>query len=401
MDDKQALWKLIDLPLLQEIQDNCAKALGVAFVTVDYRGIPVTKYSGFTSYCMLGRKKEGFAELCEQCDAHGGLHAAITGQPYIYRCHADLVDFSVPIIINGSFVGALLGGQVRLSDDIERSLERIIPQNTNWRKDPDLDAAYQKAEKVPYAKLEAAVKVVRDMILHMVQTATEPTQPVEIEPSKPKQLDNRARILDIALQKKEVEGLRQQPGFRYFFFVMNMIAQIAREENAPLTENLAYDFAEVMRYNVDASHKASTLGEELGYINALLRIHKACMEQEIAYTISIPKGYWNVPCPFMVLQPIIEGILASGSHDQRGYHIDMVAEEDGGNLLFQIKTIGEKMTIDEIERKLTDTVEENHLSLYEADRNLKRMFGKRYYIQAEERTDGWDGMVISFNLPLG
>ena len=97
MEDARKLSDFIDLDLLQNIQDNCSKAMGLAFITVDYKGIPITKYSGFTSHCMLGRQAKGFAEMCEQCDAHGGLHAAITGQPYIYRCHADLVDFAVPI----------------------------------------------------------------------------------------------------------------------------------------------------------------------------------------------------------------------------------------------------------------------------------------------------------------
>ena len=127
----------IDLDLLQNIQDNCSKAMGLAFITVDYKGIPITKYSGFTSHCMLGRQAKGFAEMCEQCDAHGGLHAAITGQPYIYRCHADLVDFAVPLIVNGSYMGAVLGGQVRLQEESERELEHILPQRPNWKRDKE------------------------------------------------------------------------------------------------------------------------------------------------------------------------------------------------------------------------------------------------------------------------
>ena len=104
MEDARKVSDFIDLDLLQSIQDNCSKAMGLAFITVDYKGIPITKYSGFTSHCVLGRQEKGFAEMCEQCDAHGGLHAAITGQPYIYRCHANLVDFAVPLIVNGSYM---------------------------------------------------------------------------------------------------------------------------------------------------------------------------------------------------------------------------------------------------------------------------------------------------------
>ena len=101
----------VNIELIQSIQDKCSKAMGLAFVTVDYKGRPITKYSGFTEHCALGRQLQGFSELCEQCDAHGGLHSAITGQPYIYRCHADLVDFAVPLILDDNYLGSVMGGR--------------------------------------------------------------------------------------------------------------------------------------------------------------------------------------------------------------------------------------------------------------------------------------------------
>ena len=173
MEDARKLSDFIDLDLLQNIQDNCSKAMGLAFITVDYKGIPITKYSGFTSHCMLGRQAKGFAEMCEQCDAHGGLHAAITGQPYIYRCHADLVDFAVPLIVNGSYMGAVLGGQVRLQEESERELEHILPQRPNWKRDKEWEEAYQKLEVVTYEKVEASVKLLRDIIVTFVERRTE------------------------------------------------------------------------------------------------------------------------------------------------------------------------------------------------------------------------------------
>lgn len=172
MEDARKLSDFIDLDLLQNIQDNCSKAMGLAFITVDYKGIPITKYSGFTSHCMLGRQAKGFAEMCEQCDAHGGLHAAITGQPYIYRCHADLVDFAVPLIVNGSYMGAVLGGQVRLQEESERELEHILPQRPNWKRDKEWEEAYQKLEVVTYEKVEASVKLLRDIIVTFVERRT-------------------------------------------------------------------------------------------------------------------------------------------------------------------------------------------------------------------------------------
>ena len=136
MGESRKISDQISIELLQSIQDNCSKAMGLAFVTVDYKGRPVTQYSGFTPHCKLGRELQGFSEMCEQCDAHGGLHSAITGQPYIYRCHADLVDFAVPLILDDSYIGSVMGGQVRLADGSERELEYIVPRG-NWRKNEE------------------------------------------------------------------------------------------------------------------------------------------------------------------------------------------------------------------------------------------------------------------------
>ena len=296
----------IDLDLLQNIQDNCSKAMGLAFITVDYKGIPITKYSGFTSHCMLGRQAKGFAEMCEQCDAHGGLHAAITGQPYIYRCHADLVDFAVPLIVNGSYMGAVLGGQVRLQEESERELEHILPQRPNWKRDKEWEEAYQKLEVVTYEKVEASVKLLRDIIVTFVERRTGKGADGVLREKEKQLSEERAARLDLEkqVQKQESNTARRRTELHYFFFVMNIISKLAYEEKAAKTEAVSYDFADMMRYAAGAEQKISTLGEELNYIGALLRIRKAWVRDKLAYTISVPEQYHQVSCPFMVLQPL-------------------------------------------------------------------------------------------------
>ena len=64
MGEFKKISEQIDVELLQSIQDKCSKAMGLAFVTVDYRGRPITRYSGFTHHCMLGRDLQGFSEMC-------------------------------------------------------------------------------------------------------------------------------------------------------------------------------------------------------------------------------------------------------------------------------------------------------------------------------------------------
>lgn len=404
MGERKSIWDFMDIPTLQKLQDGWSKALGFAFVTVDYKGVPVTEYSGFSPYCMLGRTMQGFAEMCEQCDAHGGLHAAITGQPYIYRCHADLVDFSMPLILDGIYVGALLGGQVRLNQSEERMLERIIPCETRWRDmRPDLADAYTKAEQVTYEKVEASVMVVRDLILHLIQQKN-PTVPAAALAEKDQELRNEraARTaLEATLRTRENIALGQQGEFRYFYFVMNIIARLAFEEGANRTEAIAYDYADLMRYTTDATHKSSTLGEELNFIGCVLRIRKAWMGDALTFSISVPERYWSTPCPFMVMHSIIEAaLLCMGETVPNQRKIDISIEEIGEDVCVKVCTNGERLSLEELESKLSDTVEDSKISIFESDRSLKRMFGKRYGISIDDRQDGNQSIDISFRLPM-
>ena len=393
----------IDLDLLQNIQDNCSKAMGFAFVTVDYKGIPITRYSGFTPHCMLGRQIKGFAEMCEQCDAHGGLHAAITGQPYIYRCHADLVDFAVPLIVNGSYMGAVLGGQVRLQEESERELDYILPQRPHWKRDKGWEEAYQKLEVVTCEKVEASVKLLRDIIVTVVERRSGEGADAVLREKEKQLLEERAARHDLEkrLQKQERNGARRRAELHFFFFVMNIISRLAYEEKSSKTEAVAYDFADMMHYSTRAEQKISTLGEEMGYIEALLRIRKVWLRDKLDWTVSVPEQYYQVSCPFMVLQPIVECALeGADTENAKPGTLDFHAEEEDGRLLFRILSNDTGRSVEELTEELSGEAEEGYFHTGGVDRLLKQTMGGGSRLTVSRRRDGCPGSEFSFYLPL-
>lgn len=117
---------LIDLNMLQQFQDSFSAATGMASVSVDNEKGPVTEPSNFTDFCMkYTRGTELGGERCQKCDVDGGKKAAATGRPAVYSCHAGLVDFAAPIIVNGVEIGAILGGQVLDAPPNEAYFRRI------------------------------------------------------------------------------------------------------------------------------------------------------------------------------------------------------------------------------------------------------------------------------------
>lgn len=403
MSEIKKISEMIDINLLQSIQDNCSRAMGIGAVTVDYRGNPITRYSGFTEHCMKVREVQGFSEMCAQCDAHGGLHAAITGQPYIYRCHADLVDFAVPLIVNGTYMGAVLGGQVRVCEEEAEQLEYILPQQSNWQKHDQIKELYEKMDTVSYEKIEATVHVLRDIIVTMTENETGRRMRSTLEETEKMLSEERvARSeLEQMLREREDHTIFRGLESSYFFYVMNIISRLAYEEQAEKTEQVAYDFADVIRYALGKEKKISTLGEELNYLEALLRIQKAWVGDRLEFSFSIPTSYWTILCPFMLLQPIAENILDSfGEECKAPFKLEIYGEEEGDSFQLQIRCDGAVKPLDEWLHLLNTPESGSRHSLYTINSNIQRVFGTGYGISVHRREDRKTGILIRIRLPL-
>jgi signal transduction histidine kinase len=111
---------VIDINLLQRFQDNFAESMNIASVTVDRSGNPVTKPSSYTSFCMDFVHSTTIGDnRCAESHRKAGEEATRTGKPYIYTCHAGLIDFAAPILIEGKQIGTILGGQVLTKEPVK------------------------------------------------------------------------------------------------------------------------------------------------------------------------------------------------------------------------------------------------------------------------------------------
>lgn len=116
---------VIDINMLQNFQDNFARSMDIASVTVDINGNPVTKPSAYTDFCMNFTHSTKIGDSrCAESHKRGGEEAARYGKPYVYRCHAGLIDFAAPILVNGKQIGTILGGQILTSAPLESDFRK-------------------------------------------------------------------------------------------------------------------------------------------------------------------------------------------------------------------------------------------------------------------------------------
>ncbi|MDD3435809.1 MAG: PocR ligand-binding domain-containing protein, partial [Candidatus Gastranaerophilales bacterium] len=122
------LYDLIDITFLQKLQDDFANTLGVASLTVDESG-PITKPSNFTEFCTnYIRANEIGKQRCNECDIEGGKLAVKKGEPIIYKCHAGLTHFVVPIIVEGKHIASILGGQIDTKKPDEKHFKTLAKE---------------------------------------------------------------------------------------------------------------------------------------------------------------------------------------------------------------------------------------------------------------------------------
>lgn len=153
---------LIDRDILQRFQDSFSDMTGMAALTTEADGKPVTEGSNFTDYCMkYTRCSELGRSMCEECDRYGAEVTMRTGKFTTYVCHSGLIDFSSPVIIDGSMVGCFIGGQV-LSEPPDEAFIREIARDLNIDEDEYWEAV-QKVPILPRDQIEKAAEYLYQM----------------------------------------------------------------------------------------------------------------------------------------------------------------------------------------------------------------------------------------------
>jgi len=165
--------KLVDvigIDFLQRFQDDFAISVGVASVTVDAEGIPITNPSRYTRFCMdYTQSTECGEKRCAESHRKGGEEAARTGKPVVYECHAGLIDFAAPIILEGRLIGTILGGQV-LTDVPNEAKYRKIAGEIGVDEDGYVEAV-QEIRKLSRESIEAAANVLFIVANNMSKSA--------------------------------------------------------------------------------------------------------------------------------------------------------------------------------------------------------------------------------------
>ena len=121
--------ELLDVESMSVIQEGFSRMTGMASVLTDENGTPITEVSNFSRFCFeLTRSTATGRARCENCDRMGAKQTMRSGKAEVYTCHAGLCDFAAPIIVDGRFLGAFVGGQVLMEEPDEEKIRETAKE---------------------------------------------------------------------------------------------------------------------------------------------------------------------------------------------------------------------------------------------------------------------------------
>ena len=130
----------------------------------------MTNPSRYTRFCQnYTHSTECGDKRCAESHRKGGEEAARLGKPVVYECHAGLIDFAAPILLEGRQIGTILGGQV-LTDLPDEAKYRRIAREIGVDEEGYVEAV-QEVRKLSKESIEAAANVLFIVANNMSKSA--------------------------------------------------------------------------------------------------------------------------------------------------------------------------------------------------------------------------------------
>ena len=300
----------------KEILDPFAFATGFGCVFTDTEGNHVGPCSNFCRFCQkINETKEG-AHYCALSNRNA-IHLALKEKkPSIYICHAGLVNIEIPLVYEGTCIGAITAGQVLCHDENAYPQEQI-DSKIHWLSDAELADYYGEIEVMSRQKIEATTTALSNLTNYVIQKLAY-SQVQEQLAKKSEEL----LIAENQLKQAKLDALQKQVTPHFIFNVLNSVSRLLSLKDYDTAKHMLNSFTQMMRYTLSNLQSSVFLEKELEYIKNYLSIQKIRFGDSINYQIFCDPDMKTMKIPFFSLQPLVENSIEHGLRNK----------EDGGTV---------------------------------------------------------------------
>ena len=217
--------------------------------------------------------------------------------------------------------------------------------------------------------------------------------------------ENKSIKLEKALKEAELKALQYQVNPHFMFNALSTIKNLAYIENAKKTQNLVYNFSDMIKYTLRKENSNITyLEDEINYVKNYMKIQTTRFREKIGYKIDIDSRYYQIKCPFMLLQPIVENFIKYVVEQKiEGGYINIKGYEENNDFIIDIWDNGDGISQEKIENILDGTEyrgKKQCIGLNNINKRLIYLYGNDYRLKMYSSNIKGQGLLIKLKLPM-
>lgn len=383
---------------LDEIQKIISDVTGLAFVTVDYRGEPVSEPTKFSNFCRKMRTDKNKRTLCKLSDASGSIIAATTKQTSIYFCPCGLLEVAIPIIINDKYLGGFIGGQVRCldaPDSVMRLSKNMIPGGANI---PDTEIRAEKIKDVDisdlkiysYKEIVSIAKLVELIINQLTKQELISGHNQKKNLTRISELEDKIKRLEYQNNslKEKIDTLKRDNNLFFMRNTFNMISNLAVIEDASKTNGAVLRYLDFIESGLDIDEN-KTIRDEIRKVEKFIKLNKIRYSDRLDYNIKFEKDVLDINIPYSLILPFVyAGIYYTLNTEDIDLMINISISKVGKDIEILIEDNGTGQAITELENVYKiygGNHEGNEIvkSIVDVQKFMTDTFGTEYRINTE------------------
>lgn len=303
----KSMENLLDEDEFMAVQDELSNLLKFSVITVNTDGYPIGHWNNFTDFCHLIRSSKKGSENCVKCDREASMRAIKMGVTQSYVCHCGLRDCAAPIVVEGQYIGSVLGGQVLTSEEERSKIDvEMLSEEFNLSKE-QLHSAVAELEVVSEEYLQRCMKFYRFMASYLAEIIMKKLT----QKSLAVETNENYKLLQL-IKEQELKNMKAQMNPHFLFNALNSIARMALLENAPKAEKLIYELSDYLKYTIKNAEEMPPVKNELDNLQHYIAIQKTRFGDRISFSVNIDSHILEHKIPSMILQPIVENAVVHG-----------------------------------------------------------------------------------------
>lgn len=180
------------------------------------------------------------------------------------------------------------------------------------------------------------------------------------------ELLHREEIERVEMEKQlsgaRLELLKSQINPHFLFNTLNMIACMAKLEEAVTTERMISSMSSLFRYNLKTSEQIVTLARELKVVQDYMYIQQMRFGSRILYSCDLKVDAEQARIPAFTLQPVVENAMVHGlSKKEQGGRVHVRIWEQGNRLVISVADTGLGMSEERL-AEVTEAMKERRTS---------------------------------------